>query len=235
MIRVNLIEVKSVRRRKRTSSGGGNTSLLLLGIIVLEFAGLFYWYSQVQDVFDQESQAVGLLFQEKQDLENIQTELSKLNKLRNEVNDRSDVFKKLENGKVGPMNMLLYLSYALRRVDMGSMSTAEQDVLNKHWKSKRVQGGMEQRWNPERVWLTSVAEEKGLMSIDGEAKDHEDVALFIKRLRSSIYFDGLDLVTQERKYHEQLDQSYVSFKLECELNYSPTGYPSLEDVGSKGH
>jgi Tfp pilus assembly protein PilN len=235
MIRVNLIEVKSVRRRKRTSTESGNTSLLLLGIIVLEFAGLFYWYSQVQEVYDHESQTVALLLQDKQDLENIQGELSNLNKLRNEVNERRDVFKKLENGKVGPMNMLLYLSYALRQVDMGSMSAAEQDVLNKHWKSKRMQGGMEQRWNPERVWLTSVTEEKGLVNIDGEAKDHEDVALFIKRLRSSIYFDGLDLVAQERKHHEQLDQSYVSFQLECELNYSPTGYPSLDDVVKKGH
>ena len=148
---------------------------------------------------------------------------------------RRNVFKKLENGKVGPMNMLLYLSYALRRVDMGVMSTEEQDVLNKHWKSKRTQGGIEQRWNPERIWVTSIAEEKGLMTIDGEAKEHEDVALFMKRLRAAIYFDGLDLVTQERKYNEELGQSYIRFKLECELNYSPTGYPSLEDVKKKGH
>ena len=228
MIRVNLLEVKSVRRRKRSSGSGGNKGLLILGLVVLELAGLYNWYQGAEDALSQESQAKNMLFQEKQNLEEIQTQITSLNKLSKEVAMQRSVFNKLEHGKVGPMNMLLYLSYSLRRVDMATMSASEQDILNKNWKSTRKIDGIQQRWDPQRVWLKSVVEEKGLVTITGGAKEHDDVAIFIRRLRTGIYFDGLDLVSQQRSHDDNLKKDYIEFQLQCELNYSPTGYPGLE-------
>jgi len=38
----------------------------------------------------------------------------------------------------------------------------------------------------------------------------------------------LDLVSQKRVHDDALNKDFIQFKLECEVNYSPTGYPGLE-------
>ena len=199
-----------------------------MGLVVLELAGMYSWYQGAEEALIQESQAKNMLFQEKQNLEDIQTEITSLNKLSNEVAMQQSVFNKLEHGKVGPMNTLLFLSYSLRRVDMATMSASEQDILNKHWRSTRKIDGVQQRWDPQRIWLKSVVEKKGLVTITGGAKEHDDVATFMRRLRSGVYFDGLDLVSQKRVHDDNLNKDYIQFKLEYEINYSPTNYPGLE-------
>lgn len=237
MIKINLLPQKDVKRRRRSASVGGggggsgnNIVALFMLVLVMEVAGLMYWYTQAEAANQAFSDGTGEMQNEISRLKQVQAEMKEMGELEVAIGKQRIVFDALEFGKVGPINMLLFISYALRRVD-ATLPDEEYRVLTDKWASDQRRtpsvGAVEREWNPETVWLRVVREQKGAMIIEGDAKDHEDVMAFLRRLKTGIYFEGVDLVSQKVNDKSPLGQSYVEFKLRCEINYDPRGYPAL--------
>ena len=70
-------------------------------------------------------------------------------------------------------------------------------------------------------WISSI-------EIENAAVNHEDVMQFLRRLKSSVYFEGLDLVKQQQALNEDFGFPYVTFEFQGLLNYDPSGYAALE-------
>lgn len=68
---------------------------------------------------------------------------------------------------------------------------------------------------PERVWLTNVRSQDGVLSIEGMSLDNELVALFLTALNDSPYFDGVELEESELVERDRLKLN--SFKVKAQL------------------
>jgi Tfp pilus assembly protein PilN len=246
MIRINLLAEKDTARRRRAVGPGVGTNIIALFgmVLVLELAGLGYWYMEVEAAADNSSTGQTALRNELSQLETVESLKAKVDKLSNEVEKQQQVFDELRYAKVGPLNALLYISYALRKVDM-NMNQHEYQVLSTRWSTDQKGGGEgdesdwkaggNEEWNPQTIWLQSLTEKDGLVQIEGSAKRHEDVMTFLQRLRTSVYFEGVDLMYQ--KVHEKSDLGlpYIDFKLQCIFNFYPQGFPPLAVSGEDAH
>lgn len=246
MIRINLFRGKDVRRKRAPSAspggGGGNTIAAVFFLVILvELGGLYYWYMQVADASQQVATGQQALNKQRDDLKAQIAKKEEYKKLEADMKKKRAIFEVLEHGKVGPLHSLLFFSYALRRVHLDSMNQDEYEALGELWRidkrsgsgAGRTDSGLPGRadptdaWNPESVWLTEIKESNGAMTISGQAMSHRDVMVFLDRLKSSIYFEGVDLVNQRVNTKSPLKLDFVEFKLKCELNYDPRQYPAL--------
>jgi Tfp pilus assembly protein PilN len=244
MIKINLLPADQRKKKKGARKGGGASSLKGSGLIavfgvamILEVGGLMWWQSQQQEASDQMLQAQKPLKEEIERLKKVKKKGAELKKFKKKVEAQRVVFAALENGKVGPLNTLIFLSYALQKVD-ATLPEEEYAALTKHWTPQDMKQAaavaVDNEWDPNRVWLKRVKDEKGEIVIEGEAKDHEDVMSFLRRLRTATYFEGIDLVEQQRETVSDLTAGagdfatpFISFTLKGLLNYDPAGYPGL--------
>lgn len=231
MIRINLLPQKDQKKGKRPGTpmqAPGSNALLGVFFLcaLLELGGLYYWYMLVTESEEGARKHQKELADEKTRLEEIAKQGSELDTLRKDVAAQRVVFAELENGRTGPLNALLFLSYALQRVDT---TTAEEEyrVLTDLWTPERLKrtGSADSEWDPRSVWVQSIAEVDGEVTINGRARNHEDVMTFMKRLRTAIYFDGVDFVSQTKVLSSQLGVELIEFKLSAFLNYDERGYP----------
>ncbi|HIA04254.1 MAG TPA: hypothetical protein EYN06_03410 [Myxococcales bacterium] len=242
MIRINLLAEKDTKRRRRGGGGAGSSNIMALFgmVLVLEIAGLGFWYMEAETAADNSNTGQAVLRNEVGTLEAVKGLMRKVAKLDSEVNNQQQVFDELDNGKVGPLNALLYLSYALRKVDV-KLDRKEYQILLTQWAPGKKDGESEwkaesnQIWNPQTVWLKSIKEKEQFVEIVGSAKRHEDVMTFLQRLRTSTYFEGIDLVYQKVQDKSDLGLPYVDFKLQCLFNFYPKGYPPLATSGGSAH
>ncbi len=69
------------------------------------------------------------------------------------------------------------------------------------------------------MWLTSVHEREGEVTLVGGAVDHGDVAEVARRLESSAHFREMKLVSQERKFDVALGVTYIEFTIRGDMVY----------------
>ena len=241
MIKINLLPAKEQKRRRRSPSGGGgggggasqNLLVLFMLVLIMELGGLVYWKMQAEASKEAIDAGQKALIDDKGKYERIKAELAQLTALETEVAKQRVVFEELAFGKVGPVNMLLYLSYVLRKVDGDGMNEDEYAVLSDLWSRPGGPGaaaapsGVQEEWNPSKVWIESLTEANRVLTIKGDAKGHEDVMVFLRRLQSSVYFEGIDLVEQKVDITHTLGIPYVQFTLKAIVNYDPRHYPPL--------
>ncbi len=231
MIRINLLQKKDIKRKKSAIGvPGANLILAVFAIAaVLELGGLYFWYMQVAETAEKTRKASKELGQEKERLEGVIKSKGELDTLRKDVLAQRTVFTALKNSRVGPLNALLFISYTLQRL---GTATPEEEyrVLTDLWTPeslKRVAGTNDAEWDPDRVWLTQVGEQANEFIIEGLAKNHEDAMTFLKRLRTGIYFDTVDFISQQRQPDSTFGVPLIQFKLKAFLNFNPAGYMPL--------
>jgi type IV pilus assembly protein PilN len=71
---------------------------------------------------------------------------------------------------------------------------------------------------PKRVWVLSLTEAGGEVTLRGEAIDHEDVSAFMKALQKSKYFS--DIVLIYSKAASTSGSQFYQFEITCKVNYS---------------
>lgn len=224
MIKINLLPSRAVKKKKVAAGGGQLFLILLILLLAGEGVGLYFWYDSTQ----------GKLISAQSEASEIQKKVASLQKVRQQIEEdekqqalleeQNRILERLKDGKSGPPNMLLFLDYALTRPPD---TLANQDELKALQKA-----GWNLQWDSDSVWLTRLNEDEyGTITLEGEARWHEDVAEFYQRLRSSIYFRNLEPGPQERKYDQGIEMKYIAFKGQAELNYR---MPTLDVAAAEG-
>ncbi len=209
MIRINLIGTK-VKPRARAPSA---QLYLYLALFLVEGIFLFVWHQMlVSDLESATAKAkeavakVETLKKVKESWEQWQVEKADLDR-------QARVFESLRAGQVGPPNMLQYLSYALSR-------TPDSPAFSEEIKAQELVG-WNPRWDAGRLWLRRLEEKGGMLTLYGEAADHEDVAEFYRRLDSSDFFTDVEPGLQVRKVSPELGIKFVDFTVTAGLQYRP--------------
>lgn len=71
---------------------------------------------------------------------------------------------------------------------------------------------------PNRVWLESIVERSGSVTLTGSAIDPEDVSAFMKSLQRSQYFSGVVLEFSKAKRKGSV--TLYDFEIRCRVDYS---------------
>jgi type IV pilus assembly protein PilN len=67
----------------------------------------------------------------------------------------------------------------------------------------------------DKLWLTSLKEEKGTLALEGTAMDNETVADFMNRLESTESIESIELDWTKRKQIKDFNLSLKDFALNC--------------------
>lgn len=67
----------------------------------------------------------------------------------------------------------------------------------------------------DKLWLTTLREEKGVLTLIGTAMDNETVADFMNRLESTVSLKSVQLVRTKQKKMKELKLSLKDFELSC--------------------
>jgi type IV pilus assembly protein PilN len=149
------------------------------------------------------------------DVAKLKQELGDYDKIRGqreELLKQRKTIQSLEAGRTGPVYLLRELSEIL---SPGKGPTFDR-VTYEEALRKDPNAGFT-NWEPKRAWLDSYTETKLEVKLRGAAKSNEDVAEFLKRLNSSVFFKdvNLDATAQAAKGSVK----YVNFGLSATVIY----------------
>jgi type IV pilus assembly protein PilN len=208
VIRINLLPSRKAKRQ-----GAGQRQFLIMGLAILGSVGLVIFFhldatNELEGVQRENTivQAeVAKLKQELGDYEKVRGQREELLKQRKTI-------QSLEAGRTGPVYLLREMSEIL---SPGKGPTFDrvtyEEVL------RRDPNAGFSNWETKRAWLESYTEERQHIKLRGAAKSNEDVAEFLKRLNSSVFFKDVNLDATAQASKGQV--KYVNFGLSATVIY----------------
>ena len=184
MIRINLLPS---RRAKRQDAG--QRQFVLMGLAILATVGLVVFFHLQATTELEKAQHDNTILQA--DVARLKQELGDSDEFRGqreELLKQRKTIQSLESGRTGPVYLLRELSELL---SPGKGPTFDR-VTYEETLRKDPNAGFS-NWETKRAWLESYAEDKMRVKIRGSAKSNEDVAEFLKRLNSSVFFKDVNL------------------------------------------
>ena len=84
----------------------------------------------------------------------------------------------------------------------------------------------------EKLWLTSLDERKGILTLKGTAMDNDTVALFMTNLERSKHILSVDLKSTKLKNLKQYKLNVIDFDLKCKIySYKEETKPKTKKKG----
>jgi type IV pilus assembly protein PilN len=208
VIRINLLPTRKAKRQE-----AGQRQFLLMGLAVLASIGVVIFIHLDATNELERAQHDNTIIQA--DVARLKQDLGDYDKIRaqrEELLKQRKTIQSLESGRTGPVYLLRELSEIL---SPGKGPTFDR-VTYEETLRKDPNAGFS-NWETKRAWLDSYTEEKQKIKLRGSAKSNEDVAEFLKRLNSSVFFKdvNLDATAQASKGSVK----YVNFGLSASVIY----------------
>lgn len=184
MIRINLLPTRRAKRQE-----AGQRQFLIMGVAILATIGLVvFFHLQATNELEKAKHDNTIL---QADVARLKTELGDYDKVRGQREEllrQRKTIQSLETGRTGPVYLLRELSEIL---SPGKGPTFDR-VTYEETLRKDPNAGFS-NWETKRAWLESYTEENMQVRLRGSAKSNEDVAEFLKRLNSSVFFKDVNL------------------------------------------
>ena len=211
MIRINLI-----RQKRGLRAEAGQRHLLAMGAALLLAIG------GVVGVHIHTSGKLAELAQEnariQTDMDRLKAELGDYDRVkaqREELLKQRKSIQALEAGRTGPVFLLRELSEILTP---GKGPTFDR-VSYEEALRRDPNVGFNAAWDTRRAWLESYEEHDKKVRIRGAAKSHDDAAEFMKRLNSSVFFNGVRLENSGVSTGGSGLVRHITFNLNAEVTY----------------
>lgn len=214
MIRINLLP--QAKRVVASAATGAQIwgYLYLASAVVWCIALAFVYFSLVSDrdqALAQNAEVERQVQRVKQqggNLEELQKQLEKSRQMEQVVND-------LLAARQGPTRMLLELAGILSQGRGPTVDAAKLEELRR----ANPEAGFSPGWDTRRLWIKSFKEDQLMCTIQGEARNNEDIAEFLRRLSLSTAFDDVALVRTDLPTQTGGTQATVNFELKCKVRY----------------
>jgi type IV pilus assembly protein PilN len=177
MIRINLLPVRATQKREKLRS---QLTIFLL-CIILVCGGCAVLYFQQMTAIQNVQDEITSINRKNRELGKKIGQVKDFEKKKADLEKKLAVLKKLKTGKSGPVHLLDELSTSL----------------------------------PDKLWLTSFKEQGGQIKLSGVADNENTVAVFMRHLDASPYYKNVDLaVTEQTKAG---DRKMQKFTLSCSV------------------
>ncbi len=211
MIRINLLPQS--RKGQQVSETGQGWLVVLLVLVAVEVVACLVFYSFKQEELEdwqrknQTVQGQIKILQGK--VANHAQVKAQLEQLRN----REEAIAKLQSARTGPTAVLLEVA---RMTTTGRGPSVDPDKLDQV-KSENPLAMYNTSWDSRRLWLTEFKEVDRTVTLQGQARDGEDVSELAKRMSLSTYFHDVRLLPAKRQTGD--DSDWVKFQLEARVRY----------------
>ena len=209
MIRINLLPIRKVKRAEASQR-----EFIYLGAAILAaVGGVIFLHLQAAAQLDEVKRKNTILTADVARLKKEIGDYDKIRAQREELLRQRKTIQALDAGRTGPVYLLREMSEIL---SPGKGPTFDR-VTYEETLRRDPNAGFNASWDPRRVWLDGYAEEAKRVRVRGSAKSNEDVAEFLKRLNSSVFFSEVNLDATNQVSTRGI--KYVSFGLSANVIY----------------
>jgi len=220
MIRINLLPTK-----KHQEAEDSKRQLLLFAVLLVVVCVVLYFPLQIKQaelakVKGENQNAASEIKTLKDELKTVESSTKERDSLKQQL----DVLVSLERDRSGPVRVMDEMQMILSqpRNELESLTFG-----NRGWNTK---------WEPDRLWFNSFNETGGRFLLKGGARSSDDVAEFLQRLASSVYFSDVQLVQalqKSSKTSPAMVFEFISIEVVGSLSYNPNK-PKEPEKGKKG-
>ena len=209
MIRINLLPIRKVKRAEASQR-----QFLYLGMAILATVGAVVFLhlqaaAQLEDIKRRNTILRADVARLKQEI----GDYDKIRAQREELLRQRKTIQALDAGRTGPVYLLREMSEIL---SPGKGPTFDR-VTYEETLRRDPNAGFNASWDARRVWMEGYAEDQRHVRIRGAAKSNEDVAEFLKRLNSSVFFSDVNLDSTNQVSGRAI--KFVNFSLSANVIY----------------
>ena len=228
MIRINLLPIK-----KQIEQETSKRQLIVFAVVMLIQLVIFYF------VFSHKAEELDGITQDNSNkasaIEQLKKQVADVEKLTTEkglLEEQIGVLDQLQIGRAGPVRVLDEIQLILSK---------PRNDLDRLTYDKR---GWNAQWEPERLWFNDMSENKGVFSLTGGARSSDDVAEFLQRLSTSLFFEDVRLLSVDQQEDKTARFSFVRFEIKGRITYillpatkpaagaPPAGAPAAPPAGT---
>lgn len=211
MIRINLLQEKRVKRVAK----GERTLLSGFGIVLAAAAGVYLLVhapkvAAIEELKEENAarqRRIQQLTQETREFDTVQAQL-------NAARAQEDAINRLNEARAVPSWMLAELANILTRDHKPTMSPAMAERIRNDANRQFTQ-----HWDPKRLWITTLDEKNGIMTLNGGAQSTTDVTQFALRMQASVFFQEVQPVSVSVAVDSASKLSFYNFTLTGRVLY----------------
>ena len=187
MIRINLLQEKKVKRVAK----GERTLLTGLGVVLAAAAAVYLLvHAPVASAIEElrtennaRSKNIAKLTQETREFDTVQAQL-------NSAKGQEQAILRLNDARAVPSWMLAELSNVLTRDHKPTMSPSMAERIKNDANRQFTP-----HWDPKRIWINTLDERGGTITLTGGAQSTTDVTQFALRMQASEFFRDISPVS----------------------------------------
>jgi type IV pilus assembly protein PilN len=209
VIRINLLPIRKVKRAEASQR-----QFVYLGAAILAtVAGVIFLHLQAAAQLDEIKRRNTIITADVARLKQEIGDYDKVRAQREELLRQRKTIQALDAGRNGPVYLLREMSEIL---SPGKGPTFDR-VTYEETLRRDPNAGFNASWDTRRVWMEAYSEEQKHVRIRGAAKSNEDVAEFLKRLNSSVFFSDVNLDSTNQVSGRTV--KFVNFSLSANVIY----------------
>lgn len=212
MIRINLLQEK--KKSARAERGQMSVLYAAVGLGAAALAVFFLVHMPLQSKLDdvkaendKRSKNIKQLQEATKEFDTVQAQLIA-------AKEQEDAIKRLNSARAVPSWMLFELSNVLTKDHKPTLSPEMAERI-KNDANRQFSPG----WDPKRIWVDSLDEKDGLLSISGGAQSTTDVTQFALRLQASVFFTDVQPMTVTAAVDNASKLAYYKFTLTGKVLY----------------
>jgi len=209
VIHINLLPIRKVKRAEASQR-----QFLYLGVAVLATVGAVVFVHLQADAQLEEIKRKNTILTA--DVARLKQEIGDYDKVRSQREEllrQRKTIQALDAGRTGPVYLLREMSEIL---SPGKGPTFDR-VTYEETLRRDPNAGFNASWDARRVWMEAYSEEAKHVKVRGAAKSNEDVAEFLKRLNSSVFFSDVNLDSTNQVSGRGI--KFVNFGLSANVIY----------------
>jgi type IV pilus assembly protein PilN len=213
MIRINLLPQKKESQKESGQAWVG----VLMGVLFLEAVALFFLHQSKTNELAQHRRVNAELSSQISEIQKTVANHQSVKQQLAVFKQREDAIAKLQGARSGPTNILLELT---RVLSPGRGPTVDADRLAQLRKDNPL-AVPNPSWDTHRLWLLNYKEVERTVTIEGLARDGEDVSELARRLSLSNYFIDVKILPASR-FSEGVSKDKVEllkFQLQARVKY----------------
>ncbi|RYE79688.1 MAG: hypothetical protein EOO74_03335 [Myxococcales bacterium] len=186
MIRINLLP----QRREARQETSQTWLAVLMGVLFLEAVALFFLHQHKTNELARHKHTNTELQQQINEIQKTVANHDQVKAQLTEYKNREEAILRLQGARTGPTNVLLELA---RVLSVGRGPTVDPDRLAQLRRDNPL-AVPNPSWPTQRLWLTSYKEIERTVTMEGLARDGEDVSELARRLSLSNYFQDVKIL-----------------------------------------